>query len=268
MKKNLLFLVFGLMVFSNSYGQGLCDTAYWNHTYLNNRLKIYDSCRTLTGVINTELPPALTGDGDYHIYVVPDTAYTWMISYRTPQYLKMCLGKDSSGSAICPTCLNVEEVCKGAPTDTGYDGSVEKSHCNGFSDTVFLPNNGEHVKIIGPFIYDTVHCWNEIHPVTTCVLLTAAGVNEINGNALIDGLKIYPQPASTDVMFKFDHAPHAVTLIKLYNITGQQLYVYGMSETSTLDVDVSSWPAGNYLYTIVLKDGNKILKSGKFSVLH
>jgi len=265
MKRKLRVLLFALVAFSSTYGQGLCDTAYWHHTYLNNRLKIYDSCVTITAVIDLLDPPLLTGDGDYHIYTTPDTNYAWMVNFRTPKYKAMCLGTDST--LKFPGCLNVEEVCKGTITDLGTDGAIENAACNGFSDTVYLPNIGEHVKIIGPFIYDTVHCWNEIHPVSTCVVLTTAGINEISGSSIIDNFKIYPQPANTDIKFQFAHAPHTPTLIKLYTITGQQLFIYGMSETSTLDLDISSWPAGDYLYTIIMKDGNKVLKSGKFSVV-
>ena len=82
MKKNLLaaFILFAAL--SKSYGQGLCDTAYWHHTYLNQRLKIYDSCSSIKGTIDLMLSPPLTGDGDYHIYVLPDSGYEWMQTYR------------------------------------------------------------------------------------------------------------------------------------------------------------------------------------------
>ena len=264
MKKNLL-LLFMFIGLSQVYSQGICDTALWHHTYLNQRLKIYDSCVTFEGKIDLLDPPFLTGDGDYHIYAAPDPAYQWMVKYRTIAFQKTCLGLDSTFA--CPTCLNVEEVCKGAPTDTGYDGKVENAACSTFNDTVYLPNYGEHVTIKGPFIFDSVHCWNEIHPVISCVV-SVAGINEINGAALAEGLKIFPQPANEEIKFQFEHAPHAITLIKLYNISGQQLFVYALSETSLLDLDISSWPSGEYLYSIVIKDQSELIKSGKFTVVH
>jgi hypothetical protein len=266
MKKKIRLVFFLFIALSEAYGQGLCDTAYWHHTYLNQRLKVYDSCVTFDGTIQLLDPPLFTGDGDYHIYVAPDSAFTWMVSYRTAAFQKTCLGTDSTFA--CPTCLNVEEVCKGTPTDAGYDGTVEKAACNGFNDTVYLPNTGEHVRIKGPFIYDSVHCWNEIHPVSSCVIIVPAGINEINGASLADGLKIFPQPANENIKFQFSRIPQAITLIRFYSITGQQLFVYALSETNTLDIDVSSWPSGEYIYSIDLKDKNKVLKSGKFSVAH
>jgi hypothetical protein len=265
MKRLLQLAIIICIGFSDAYAQsGICDTSYWNHTYLNNRLKVYDSCVTVTATIYLLDPPFLTGDGDYYIYTTPDSAYAWMVNYRTPSFLKYCLGTDSSAKFTGK--LNVEEVCKGTITDGGTDGVIENAACNGFNDTVYLPNIGEHVKIIGPFIYDTVHCWNEIHPVSTMVVIPALGVNEINGAALADGLKVYPQPANTNVKFQFEHAPHTITLVKIYTITGQQLLVYALYETNTLDLDVSTWPAGEYLYNIVLKDQNKTIKSGKITV--
>jgi len=41
-----------------------------------------------------------------------------------------------------------------------------------------------------------------------------------------------------------------------------------MAETNVLPLDVSNWPAGNYLYSIVLQEQGKVLKSGVFSVVH
>jgi hypothetical protein len=266
MKRILRLVFFMVIVLSEAHGQGVCDTSYWNHTYYNQRLKVYDSCVTISATIKLLDPPLFTGDGDYHIYTTPDSAYTWMVDYRTPAFLKQCLGTDSTLKFA--GALNVEEICKGTPTDAGTDGTVEKAACNGFNDTVYLPNIGEHVRIRGTFIYDTVHCWNEIHPVTACAIIKPAGINEIDGAALANGLKVFPQPANNDLRFQFQHAPHAVTLIRLYNLEGQQMFIYALSETNELRLDVSDWPNGQYIYQVVLKDQNQVLKSGKISVAH
>ena len=68
-------------------------------------------------------------------------------------------------------CLNVEEICKGIIIDGGTDGALIHAACDNWSDTTYLPNVGEHVLITGPFVYDTVHCWNEIHPVSQCSVI-------------------------------------------------------------------------------------------------
>jgi len=162
-------LILSLLLFSLSttHGQsGLCDTSYWNHTYSNERLKIYDSCYTITATVRALIPPSLNGDGDYHIYMQPDSQYIWMINYRDTAYSGLCEGVDSSLYQICVTCLNAEEICKGPITDTGAGGLEQSDACLNFNDTVYLPNAGEYVQATGPFIYDKVHCWNELHPIS------------------------------------------------------------------------------------------------------
>jgi hypothetical protein len=96
---------------------------------------------------------------------------------------------------------------------------------------------------------------------------STAGISDLS-SAFLDGLKVFPQPANQAINFQFGSAPHTVTLIKLYNVSGELLYVYALSETSLLSVNVSSWPAGDYLYSIVSQEHSKVLKNGKFSVVH
>jgi hypothetical protein len=278
MKKKLLpaFLLFFAVtaVYSQS---GLCDTFYWNHTYSPFRLQIYDSCVTITATMSAVIiPPCVscsgiiipgTGDGDYHIYIYPDSAYTWMTTYRDTNYTKLCVGTDSIGYLVCPTCLNVEEICHGLITDGGASGDTEMTACATFTDTLYVPNQGEHLMVTGPFIYDIEHCWNEIHPVSKMVVIAPAGISAPPGN-VTDGLKLYPVPANKQVTFQFAHAPHAVTLVKFYTMEGKQFLAYGLCETSQLNVDVSSWPAGQYLYSIISQEQGATLKSGAFSVVH
>ena len=271
MKKIYLLLV-TVTCFTTLFAQNpVCDTAYWIHTYANERLKVYQNCATITGTIKVLLPPSGifgTGDGDYHIYVMPDSQYAWMVSYREPAFSALCQGMDSASyRLVCIPCLNVEEVCKGAPTDASVAAVVD-SACVNFNDTVYLPNVGEYVRCTGPFIYDTVHCWNELHPISHMEVIHVTNIPEPEGSSFLDNMKIFPQPADQDLEIAFDHPPHALTLIKLYSITGQQLFVYGLAETNVLYLNVSEWPTGTYLYSIVSQEQGKLLKSGSISVVH
>lgn len=269
MKKFILIVLLALPFFLKSYGQsGLCDTSYWNHTYHNYRLKIYDSCVTITATIKYLIPPVINGDGDYHIYVTPDSPYLWMINYIDSSILIQCGGhRDSIGIILFPGTLNVEEICKGPVTDPQPAKGYEDSACLPFNDLVYLPNANEHVSITGPYVMDIDHCWNELHPVSHMAVVPVTGVSGPDWANMVSGLKVYPQPASDKLNFRFQAAPHAVTLIKLYNISGQLMFIYGMAETNSLELDISSWPAGEYLYSIVAADQNKILKNGKISVV-
>jgi len=83
MKKALLISVLLIFAVASMFAQAICDSGYWNHTYANARLKVYQQgCQTITGVIKNRINPEGTfgtGDGDWHIYVLPDSQYTWMV---------------------------------------------------------------------------------------------------------------------------------------------------------------------------------------------
>jgi hypothetical protein len=262
MKKILLpFLLF--FALSQAHAQsGVCDTAYFNHTYNSSDLKIYDSCVTITATIKLLDPPALTGDRDYHIYTQPDSQFRWMIYLRDTSFVTLCQGS-LSGDTF-PGWLNVEEICKGP---SGGGSNPADAACGTFNSSVYLPNTGEYVEITGPFRYDIVHCWNEIHPVSKMVVIPA-GISGPDWASVADGLKVFPQPAGHELEFQFDRAPGAVALIKIYSITGEQLFIYGLAKTSSLKLDISTWPTGEYLYSIVAEEQNKVVKTGKISVVH
>ena len=254
-------LLFFALLQANAQG-GLCDTAYFNHTYNNSSLMIYDSCVTITATIQLLDPPALTGDRDYHIYTKPDSQFRWMIYNRDTNFVKLCQGSLSADTF--PGWLNVEEICKGP---SGGGSNPADAACGVFNSSVYLPNTGEYVEITGPYRYDIVHCWNEIHPVNKMVVIPA-GISEPDWTSVANGLKVFPQPANNNLEFLFDQAPGALALIKIYSITGEELFIYGMAKTNSLKLDISTWPSGEYLYSVVAEQQNKIVKTGKISVLH
>jgi hypothetical protein len=100
------------------------------------------------------------------------------------------------------------------------------------------------------------------------LVIPPAGISEPDWASIANGLKVFPQPANNNLEFQFDQAPGALALIKFYSINGQQLFIYGMAKTSSLKLDVSTWPTGEYLYSIVAEQQNKVVKSGKISVVH
>lgn len=261
MKKILLPLLLLTGTIQVHAQSGLCDTAYFNHTYNNSSLMIYDSCVTITATIKLLDPPFLTGDRDYHIYTQPDSQYRWMIYHRDSAFVALCQGS-LSGDTF-PGWLNVEEICKGP---SGGGSNPADAACGVFNSSVYLPNTGEYVAITGPYRYDIVHCWNEIHPVSKMVVIPA-GISEPDWTAVANGLKVFPQPANNNLEFQFATAPGALTLVKIYSITGQELFIYGMAQTRSLQLDISTWPAGDYIYSIVAGHQDKIVKTGKISVM-
>ena len=222
-----------------------CDSLFISHTYNWHNLNQKLPCVTLTGTIQLILPPSQTGDGDAHIYILPDSAYDSLI-YSPSQF---------------PTWLNVEETCVGTPLDTTVD-----PYCHNWTNPLYLPNIGEHVRCTGPWVFDPTHGWNEVHPVCDMELIAATtGIAPV-ANPL-DGLKIFPQPAVDHLTFQMAQAPHRPTYINFYNMLGRNVAAYEIYETNLLILDTSYWPAGNYVYTIS-QDGQPLLKKGKIVIVH
>ena len=61
--------------------------------------------------------------------------------------------------------LVVEPVCENPITQKD---TLEEHACDNFHQTVFDKTMiGKHVEIIGVYVLDEEHGWNEIHPVTS-----------------------------------------------------------------------------------------------------
>lgn len=134
-----------------------CDPSLWQHVYTGDlrrfqkpqdRLHVIKDCVTITGIIETAKSEA---DGDFHIRLKLD-----------PLYASMLNSKNVSGQR---GDLVLEPVCENPITqkDTIAEGS-----CNGFHQDIFQKSMlGHHVKVIGAFVLDQEHGWNELHPVTS-----------------------------------------------------------------------------------------------------
>ncbi|HYW93437.1 MAG TPA: hypothetical protein VFA95_13420 [Gammaproteobacteria bacterium] len=92
-------------------------------------------------------------DGDDHILLRPDPAYTHLL--------------DHGNIAHQHGDLVLEPVCEHRPTQRGA-----KPACRGFSSNVQVPPTGSHVRVVGSYVLDADHGWMEIHPVTS---ITAFG---------------------------------------------------------------------------------------------
>jgi hypothetical protein len=58
--------------------------------------------------------------------------------------------------------LVLEPVCERKVTQTDAEEA-----CSGYRSPVTVPPVGTHVDVIGAYVNDTEHGWNEIHPVTS-----------------------------------------------------------------------------------------------------
>lgn len=141
----LLFLTFALPMF------GQCNVSLWNHVYRRTRLKVINSCVTLTGTVVSMQPEP---DGDVHVRLKPDAKFASLLN---------ALNKSKAGGALV-----IEPVCDHRPTQADAI-----SACLGFSQHFAGLKVGHHVKVTGAYVTDTGSGkgWREIHPITAVVVI-------------------------------------------------------------------------------------------------
>lgn len=123
-----------------------CDQSLWNHVYNPQRLQVVESCKTVTGIIESKRVEA---DGDYHIRLKLDPQYANLINQAN---VKGQLGD-----------LVVEPICMNRVTQLDA-----MSACQNFRQNIDIPAVGTHVQVTGSYVLDKEHgSWAEIHPVTS-----------------------------------------------------------------------------------------------------
>ncbi len=122
-----------------------CNQELWSHVYNPSRLTILNQCLRVTGTIEVI---RLEKDGDDHILLKLDPGQENLLNEKN-------ISQQQSDLVLEPVCLH---------TVTQTDA---KASCNGFQSNVVIPHVGTHVKVIGSYVLDTAHGWNEIHPVST-----------------------------------------------------------------------------------------------------
>lgn len=122
-----------------------CDTSLEQHVYHPARLHVINKCVSVTGTIDRSTKEA---DGDVHIRLKVDSKYSFMLNAKN--------------NSIQHGDLVLEPVCEATPTQTDA-----VSACTNYHSSVTVPAVGTHVQVVGPYVLDADHGWNEIHPVTS-----------------------------------------------------------------------------------------------------
>ena len=123
-----------------------CDQSLWNHIYNPARLQVIDTCKSVTGVIESK---RVEKDGDYHIRVKLDPPFSNLINSANI--------KNQFGDLV------VEPICVNKVTQADAI-----SACQNFRQNISIPPIGSHVNITGSYVLDREHGnWAEIHPVTS-----------------------------------------------------------------------------------------------------
>jgi hypothetical protein len=143
---------------------------------------------------------------------------------------------------------------------------------NGYNDNPNLLNPFPKVEI-NPVVTKVAHVWNAEGSAVGVSMFdaeystyTGISQNHQSDAASLEGA--YPNPASTRTNIRFTLNKPAEVTITLNSIFGQKLNVLTdnsfTSGKHTLDVDVSSLPAGTYIYTFTAGD---FTASGRISVV-
>ena len=135
---------------SGSSSQPGCNSETLNHVYSPDRLQVLNSCQTVTGTVVRNLQEP---DGDTHIRLQLDSAYTGLLNNYNYQ--------DQKGTLI------LEIVCAYSVTQ-----GDAVSACQGYTNHVTIPSAGQHISVVGQYVTDLDHGWNEIHPVYSVTVLS------------------------------------------------------------------------------------------------
>jgi hypothetical protein len=78
-------------------------------------------------------------------------------------------------------------------------------------------------------------------------------------------IKFYPNPATTDITFEYQHGYDRSFSLQLYNFMGKKVYEL-TNTTQRISVSLTNFYRGIYIYQLRDKTG-KIIESGKFQIV-
>jgi len=115
------------------------------NVYAPSRLKVLSNCRTVSGtVVSSETE----NDGDEHLSLRVDRQYASMLNGGNHRH---------HGNTL------VLEIVPADQPKCTKGQTVKGGTCTGAR--IATPKSPRHVTVTGPYVYDTNHGWNEIHPV-------------------------------------------------------------------------------------------------------
>lgn len=115
------------------------------------RLQVVSDCSTVAGTVETVRHEA---DGDYHIDLALDPAYTGMLDAANTTY--------QHGWLVVEIVPADEPGCTVGKPPKPASGTYNYGICTGADEIV--PAVGTHVFVTGPYVVDLWHDWTEIHP--------------------------------------------------------------------------------------------------------
>src|SRR5581483_4180297 len=112
------------------------------HVYHPQRLTLIAQCAQVTGTVRSV---RFEEDGDYHVLLELDPEFSGLVNDGNKKLQRGWLVME-------PVCMNVPEV------------AAAREACGDYMNPLILPEVGQHVVAIGPYVLDTEHSnWAEIH---------------------------------------------------------------------------------------------------------
>lgn len=122
-----------------------CDQNLWQFVYHPARLQVLNPCLSVTGIVDEVRQEP---DGDFHIRFRLDPQFASLLN-------QMNISSQQGD-------LVLEPICQGKVTQAD---AVQP--CSGYAGPFFQPRVGQRYLVRGAHVNDSVHGWNELHPVTS-----------------------------------------------------------------------------------------------------
>jgi hypothetical protein len=122
-----------------------CDQNLWQYVYNPARLQVLSPCLSVTGAVDEVRQEA---DGDFHVRFRLDPQFASLLNQAN------ILSQQGD--------LVLEPICQGKVTQAD---AVQP--CKPYAGPHFQPQIGQRYLVWGAHVNDSVHGWNELHPVTS-----------------------------------------------------------------------------------------------------
>jgi hypothetical protein len=122
-----------------------CDQNLWQYVYNPARLQVLSPCLSVTGAVDEVRQEA---DGDFHVRFRLDPQFASLLNQANIS--------SQQGDLV------LEPICQGKVTQAD---AVQP--CKPYVGPHFQPQIGQRYLVWGAHVNDSVHGWNELHPVTS-----------------------------------------------------------------------------------------------------
>lgn len=142
-----------------------CDSKLQIHVYDPDRLTAQQQCIDVTGTIVDATVDQSVHHADGVRHEPDGDSHGWL---RVDPPFKKLL--DSGNMTDEKGNLVFEIICRYPIAADPAEDKARKA-CEGYTDHVQLPPLGSHVRMVGTYVHDDKHGWNEIHPVTSITVV-------------------------------------------------------------------------------------------------